>query len=405
MDAIDFGNTVAALRKKCGLTQQQLADKLNVSNKTVSRWENGLGYPEVPQFPILAEIFGVTVDFLMAGKRSGITVVGNIITDAVKNIDCYPEVGMLANISNVSIAVGGCVPNTAIDLAKIDRKMPVSAIGRIGNDDYGRFILSQFERYGVNSDKVKISSGVPTSFCDVMSLSSGDRTFFHNRGANAEFSPRDVDLSALNCVIMHFGYLLLLDAFDKQDDEYGTVLARFLCEVQKQGIKTSIDVVSNSSADYKATIVPPLKYCNYAFMNEIESCRITGLNPRNEDGTPNVENIKKTMLYMAECGVKDKIIIHCKELGFCYDVKSETFTVEPSLTIPKSVIKGSVGAGDAFCAGSLYGIYNNYSDSEMLTFAAAAAASSLFEENSTDGIMDSEGIFKLIEKYGGKSND
>ncbi|MBQ5810476.1 MAG: helix-turn-helix domain-containing protein [Clostridia bacterium] len=401
MNAVDFGNTLTALRKKCGLTQQQLAEKLFVSNKTISRWENGLGFPEVPMFPVLAEVLGVSVDYLMAGKRKGITIVGSIITDAVKNIDCYPEMGMLATISSISIAAGGCAPNTAIDLAKIDRRLPVGVIGRIGNDDYGRFILSQFDRYGVNSDMVKISPSGSTSFCDVMSLSSGERTFFHNRGTNAEFSPEDVDLSTLNCSIMHFGYLLLLDVFDQPDKEYGTVLARFLNNVQKKGIKTSIDVVSNSSADYKATIVPALKYCNYAFMNEIECCRITGLNPRSSNGEPNVENIKKTMLFMAECGVKDKVIIHCKELGFCYDVKTETFTIMPSLKIPKEEIMGSVGAGDAFCAGSLYGLYNEYSDADMLKFAAATAASSLFKENSTDGVLDRDSIFDLMKKYGG----
>ena len=109
---------------------------------------------------------------------------------------------------------------------------------------------------------------------------------------------------------------MLLDIFDRPDKEYGTVLARFLKSVQERGIKTSIDVVSNSSADYRATIVPALKYCDYAFMNEIECCRITGLNPRKEGGEPNLENIKKTMLFMAGSGVRDKVIIHCKELGF-----------------------------------------------------------------------------------------
>jgi len=401
LNVIEFGNTIATLRKKCGLTQQQLADKLYVSNKTVSRWENGLGYPEVPMFPALAQALGVTVDYLMAGKRKGIAVVGSIITDAVKNIDCYPEMGMLANIESISVAAGGCVPNTAIDLAKIDRKLHVSVAGRIGNDDYGRFILSQFDRWGVNSDQVKISPNGSTSFCDVMSLPSGERTFFHNRGTNAEFSPEDIDLSSLNCSVLHFGYLLLLDVFDSYDPEYGTVLARFLNSVQGRGIKTSIDVVSNSSADYNAIIVPALRYCNYAFMNEIECCRITGLDPRKANGEPDIENIKKTMLYMAECGVKDKVIIHCKELGFCYDVKSDSFTIVPSLKIPKSEIKGSVGAGDAFCAGSLYGIYNKYSDADMLRFAAATAASSLMKENATDGVLDRDSILKLAEKYGG----
>ena len=402
MDARITGENIAVLRKKMGLTQLQLAEKLNISDKTVSRWENGLGFPEVTQFPALAKILGVTVDFLMTGERKGITIAGNLITDVVKRIDCYPEIGMLANVSSVSTAVGGCAANTAIDLRKIDRDVPVSTIGKIGDDDYGRYLVSQLGRYGIDYSGVSVSPDKPTSFSDVMSQPSGERTFFHARGSNAQFSLEDIDIATLNCVIFHIGYILLLDAFDKEDSEYGTVMARLLHQVQERGIKTSVDVVSDSTADYKAKILPALKYCNYAIMNEIESTQLTGLSPVNDDGSPHIENIRKTMKFMAECGVKDKVIIHCKKAGFCYDVATDKFTAVGSLNIPKEEIKGSVGAGDAFCAGSLYGIYNGFDDKHILEFASSAAAANLFAENSVDGMLPKAEIEKLAEKYGRK---
>lgn len=338
----------------------------------------------------------------MFNKKGGITLAGNILTDVVKTVDCYPNIGMLANISDVSRAVGGAVPNTGIDLKKIDKKLRVTAIGKIGNDEGGEYLFSQFDKYGIERDKVKISETKPTSFSDVMSMPSGERTFFHARGANAEFSPEDIDVAALDCDIFHIGYILLLDAMDKSDPVYGTVMAGLLKEVQEKGIKTSIDVVSDSTADYKAKIVPALKYCNYAIMNEIESSMITDLAPFNEDKTLNIPNIRKTMEIMAEYGVKDKIIIHCKEAGFCYDVKTGEFTASPSLNIPKEAIKGSVGAGDAFCAGALYGIYNNFSDKEILDFASSAAACNLFAENSIDGMKSAEEIKNMAAIYGRK---
>ena len=400
MDAKSVGTSIARLRKKCGMTQSQLAEKLNISDKTVSRWENGLGFPEITQFPVLASVFGVTVDYIMTGERKGITIAGNILTDIVKSIDCYPKIGMLSNIKDVSRAVGGCAPNTAIDLAKIDRNIPISVIGKIGDDEYGRYVLSQLSRYNVDCERVSISPDKPTSFSDVMSMPSGERTFFHARGANAEFSPEDIDITSLNSVILHIGYILLLDSFDKEDSEYGTVMARFLHNVQEHGIKTSVDVVSDSTADYKAKILPALKYCNYIILNELESSMLSDLDPYNADGGLNIDNIKKTMVYMAGCGVKEKIIVHCKKAGFCYDVPTGNFTVVPSVNIPKSEIKGSVGAGDAFCAGSLYGIYNNFDDKHMLEFAASAAACNLFSENSVDGMLSKNEIEKLPEKYG-----
>ncbi len=338
----------------------------------------------------------------MKTNTKGITVAGNIIVDIVKTVDCYPQVGMLANVSSVSRAVGGCVSNTGIDIKKIDPSLPVSAVGKVGKDDAADFLMAQFDKYGLEHSGVTVSETQPTSFSDVMSQPSGERTFFHARGSNAEFSPADIDIEGLSCDIFHIGYILLLDAMDAADSEYGTVMARLLAEVQKKGIKTSIDVVSDSCSDYKAKILPSLKYSNYAIMNELESTMLSDLEPYDKDGRIIAENIRKTMELMAEAGVKEKIIIHCKDAGFSYDVATKKFTCVPSLNIPKAEIKGSVGAGDAFCAGALYGIYNGMEDEEILKFASASAACNLFAENSIDGLREKAEIEKIAEIYGRK---
>ena len=233
-----------------------------------------------------------------------------------------------------------------------------------------------------------------------MSMPSGERTFFHTKGANAEFSPADIDLVKLDCNLLHIGYILLLDQFDQPDDTYGTVMARFLHEVQRRGIQTSIDVVSDSSADYGEKIIPALKYCNYVIINEIECCRIWGMEARTENGVLNRHNIAEAMQKMADAGVKDKVIIHSKEACFVLNVQTGAFTEIPSLKIPETEIKGSVGAGDAFCAGCLYGIYNHFSDRQLLEFASSAAACSLFAANSVDGMRNRSEIEAMADKYG-----
>ena len=65
-----FGNFLYELRKEKGMTQQELAEKLNITNKAVSKWETGEAFPETAQLVPLADIFGVTVDELLRGKRS-----------------------------------------------------------------------------------------------------------------------------------------------------------------------------------------------------------------------------------------------------------------------------------------------------------------------------------------------
>lgn len=397
--SLSLGMNIARLRQKQGLTQAALAERLYVSNKTVSKWERGLGYPEITQLPAIARLLGTTVDHLMVGDRHGIALAGNILTDCVKLIDFYPEKGMLANIASVSTAVGGCVPNTGIDLAKIDRQLRVSALGRVGNDEGGKYVIGEMLRNGIDVSGVVTSSTSPTGFSDVMSVAAtGERTFFHHRGANAEFSPADINVSLLNCKMLHIGYILLLDSFDAEDTEYGTVMAAFLKRVQEEGIETSIDVVSDSSGHFAEKVIPALRYTDNAFMNEIEGSGVSGLPVRDENGALLIENIRRTMEIILSKGVGRRVILHCPEAGFCLN-REGVFTCVPSIKLPHGYIKGSVGAGDAFCAGCLYAIYRGFGDREMLEFASGAACCNLAAEDSVSGMQDKNYIMEFIATH------
>ena len=69
MAKTDIGEFLASLRKSKGYTQQEAADLLGVSNKTVSNWETGASCPDISMLPALAEIYGVTCDEIVRGKR------------------------------------------------------------------------------------------------------------------------------------------------------------------------------------------------------------------------------------------------------------------------------------------------------------------------------------------------
>lgn len=69
MEQKTIGKFITALRKANGMTQKDLAEKLNVSDKTISRWERDDGAPDLSLIPVIAEIFGVTCDELLRGER------------------------------------------------------------------------------------------------------------------------------------------------------------------------------------------------------------------------------------------------------------------------------------------------------------------------------------------------
>lgn len=76
MDCEKIGKLIFSLRKEIGLTQQQLADRLNVSDKAVSKWERGLGCPDVSLLPELSEVFGVNLEVLLSGELNAKELVG-----------------------------------------------------------------------------------------------------------------------------------------------------------------------------------------------------------------------------------------------------------------------------------------------------------------------------------------
>lgn len=69
MNQTKIGRFISSMRKEKGLTQRQLADELNISDKTISKWETGKGLPEVALMLPLCEILNITVNELLCGER------------------------------------------------------------------------------------------------------------------------------------------------------------------------------------------------------------------------------------------------------------------------------------------------------------------------------------------------
>ncbi len=71
MDLLLIGKFIAELRKAQGLTQEQLGEKLGVTNKTVSRWETGAYLPPAEALLAMSNLFSVSINEILSGKRLG----------------------------------------------------------------------------------------------------------------------------------------------------------------------------------------------------------------------------------------------------------------------------------------------------------------------------------------------
>ena len=71
MNMQKIGSCLGQLRKEQGLTQEQLGEKLGVTNKTVSRWETGAYLPPVEMLQMLSQMYGITINEILSGDRLG----------------------------------------------------------------------------------------------------------------------------------------------------------------------------------------------------------------------------------------------------------------------------------------------------------------------------------------------
>ena len=333
--------------------------------------------------------------------RKGICVAGNLIVDITYPIERWPRQSELTTITDgITRSVGGAVCNVITDLAKLDETLPLSALGVIGDDAEGEFILEQLGRHE-NIDLSLLGRKGTTSFTAVMSDNrTKARTFFQYRGANALFDESFIDWDRIDAEILHVGYILLLDALDQADGEYGTKMARLLAEAQSRGIQTSIDVVTESGDRFRTLVPPALRYTDYCVINELEAQQITGVLLRDEEEKLYPEHMEEALRKMKELGVSTWAVIHCPEGGYGLDEKNHFLTVR-SLKLPEGYIKGTVGAGDAFCAGVLYGAEKGWGLAESVRLGTCAAAASLSEAGATEGMRPAAEVLKLAKVYGG----
>lgn len=331
--------------------------------------------------------------------RKGICIAGNMIVDVHYSVQGWPALGELQHIrGRASRATGGCVCNTLMDIARLAPDMNLYAMGRIGKDDGGDLILDAFRQYP-NIDTTNIiredESALTLVFND---LSSKNRTFFTYGGSNARFDVEDVCWETLNCRILHAGYILLLEALDQADAEYGTRMARLLSMAQRRGIKTSVDVVSEASDRFERLVQPALKYTDYCIINEYEASRTTGIPLRDARDVLLLDNMERALRRMKELGVSTWAVIHAPEGGFGLDERGQYIAL-PSLKLPPDFIKGSNGAGDAFCAGILCSAERGRSLEEALRIAIATAGASLTSLEPCAGVGREDEVLKLYERF------
>lgn len=331
--------------------------------------------------------------------RTGILAAGNFIRDYVKIIDHYPEQDMLASIRSESACNGGGPYNALKDLAAMDVSYPLEAAGLVGRDANGDWILRDCAAAGINTAQLLQTGDAPTSYTDAMTVAStGRRTFFHQRGANALFADSDLDFTKTNARLFYLGYLMLLDAMDEFAAPGRTRASLALERARAAGLATASDMVSTENARFREIAESAMPFTDYLIVNELEAGKVVGLDLKTSRGTNASACVDAAKALLAR-GVRRQAVIHFAEGAVVADAGGGVMR-HGSLQLPDGFIAGATGAGDAFAAGYLHGIHEGWDTERSLKLAVCAAAACLTHPTPSGGLRPVDECLALGMKHG-----
>lgn len=322
---------------------------------------------------------------------------GNFITDYVKVIDAWPEQDTLVSIRSESMSNGGGPYNILKNLAVLAPHLPLEACGLVGEDANGDWVVADCRAAGIDETQLHRTGLAATSYTDAMTVaSSGRRTFFHQRGANALLAPDHFDFTKTRAKFFALGFLMLLDTLDTLDDDGVSGAAKVLRAARKAGLITAVDCVSEPSPLFREVVLSALAEADLLFLNEFEIGQAIGR-------TVPAERIpmEEAARELASKAAREdtRIIVHAVN-GAVVAKRDGSLTSHSSVVLPQAEIVGATGAGDAFASGFLLGAHEDLDDAECLRCAVGAAAMSLRDPTPSGGMRELNECLELGERYG-----
>ena len=336
--------------------------------------------------------------------EGGVICAGSLIIDYVVIVDQWPTENSLSNIHRQTKTGGGGPYNVIRDLRAMDQGLPLSIVGLLGNDENGQWLINECKNANIDINQLLTTDDqTPTSYTYVISVeSTGRRTFFNQRGTNSLLDERHFDFDYLvkkkNYHLFYLGYLTLLDRLDQIVNNQ-TIASQVLKKAKDYGLETIVDFVSVDHPNYSQIAQLTLPYVDHLIINEIELERI--LNQSFQQET--ISKIEQGARVLLETyGVQQTVTIHFDRGAVCVsrEVNSTIQTFyQGSFTLPNGYIKSAVGAGDAFAAGVIYGIYKKWPIQERLRCGVCTAAMCLTDVTPSGGVKMIEECLKLKEKF------
>ena len=290
-----------------------------------------------------------------------------------------PEGQNVALLEEIRITVAGTAGGTGVDLAKLGAE--VFAMGAIGEDEIGNFLLTTMQRYGINTGSLKRKPGVQTSSSMLPIRPNGDRPSLHVLGANGELVWEDIDLEKIASVdYFHMGGTSLLPKFDGEP-------TRKVLEFAKQnGVITTFDLVAMERPDLLDLIEPCLPFVDYFMPGLEEAVMMCGLTDRQE-----------IIRFFLERGA-GHTVFKMGDQGSSVAYLKNGKVIEKRIPCFKVPVVDSTGCGDAYCAGFIVGLSMGWDLEKAARLGTAAGGLVIQGLGSAAGIVDLDQTIEFMEK-------
>ena len=264
----------------------------------------------------------------------------------------------------------------------------------------GDFFFAECDTRGVNRTALHAVSGSATMSVDAFNVASnGRRTHFYHQGVAAEMTPDDFDFSSTRAKILHLGLPGAHKAMDRpwQGDANGWVAV--LRKARAAGLSANLELMTTRAERLAELGRPCLPHLDCLIVNDYEIGALAGRETRRPDDSTDPAAVARAIDDVLALGSMRWAASHFPEGGVVVGRDGSRLALG-SVALPVSAIVGANGAGDAFAAGLLYGLHEQWPMVECLELGHACAAASMRAVSTTNGVGTVSECRALAKQWG-----
>ncbi len=329
----------------------------------------------------------------------GFVTGGTWCVDRNKLVEYWPGEDGLVRILSVEQKGGGSACNCAVDLRRLDPAMPVATIGLVGEDADGDFLIAEAAAAGIEHAQMQRTADAPTQYTDAFgSQRTGRRTHLYFEGTAALLTPAHFDFTKVAGRIFHLGLPGINARMDAPWPPHANGWVATLIAARAAGFLTSLELASIPPERNAALVRPCLPHLDFLIVNDSEIGALAG-EATVRDGGTDVAAVERAVRAVAALGPMQIVAAHFPR-GAVALTRDGWLIRQPSLAVPAAAIAGANGAGDAFAAGTLYGLHEGWDAAAALALGRAAAAASLRSVSTTGSVESWQACLALAARWG-----